>query len=137
MSDVTKVEFVGVDRPEDGEQTVTLSRGTRVMRRAPGKIMRPEDARRFLESRIFLQPLTDANEPPQATRWFRSGVDDGGWRTWLDSPLVVGLLLVLLPPSGLAVLWSSRRYSRDARAALTLSSLFLLALGAVVYISAR
>jgi hypothetical protein len=47
------------------------------------------------------------------------------------------LLLLVLPPSGLAVLWSSKRYSRDARAALTLSSLFLLALGAVVYVAAR
>lgn len=137
MSDVTKVEFVGETRPEDGEQTVTMSRGTRVMRRAPGKIMRPDDARRFLKSRIFLPPLTDANEPSQVTRWFRTNDEGRSWRVWLDSPLVVGLLLLVLPPSGLAVLWSSKRYSRDARAALTLSSLFLLALGAVVYVAAR
>ncbi|MCA9588139.1 MAG: hypothetical protein KC657_22605 [Myxococcales bacterium] len=55
--------------------------------------------------------------------------------SWWEEPLALGSLLVLIPPVGLAVLWSSRRYSREARWALTgitALTMCLVALVAVV-----
>jgi hypothetical protein len=38
---------------------------------------------------------------------------------WWEDPVAVGALLFLLPPVGLAAVWGSKRYSSDARWALT------------------
>jgi hypothetical protein len=46
---------------------------------------------------------------------------------WLASPLVMGILLMCLPPIGLAAVWGSPRYDRDARWALTFTTtLFMI-----------
>ena len=39
---------------------------------------------------------------------------------WWEDPVALGSLLILLPPVGLAAVWSSKRYSNDARWALTI-----------------
>lgn len=38
---------------------------------------------------------------------------------WWEDPIALGSLLILAPPVGLAAVWGSTRYSRDARWALT------------------
>lgn len=57
----------------------------------------------------------------------------------LDQPLVIGLLLFLVPPVGLAALWSSPRYTRDARWALTMTTslAMCLAFGVVALLVRR
>lgn len=49
---------------------------------------------------------------------------------WYESPLALGGLLIAAPPIGLSVLWTSDRYSREARAALTLMTGLTMCLGA-------
>jgi hypothetical protein len=39
---------------------------------------------------------------------------------WWEDPVALGSLLIVLPPIGLAAVWSSKRYSNDARWALTI-----------------
>jgi hypothetical protein len=48
---------------------------------------------------------------------------------WYEDPIALGSLLLLCPPVGLAALWSSKRYSNDARWALTLMTALMLCLG--------
>ena len=46
---------------------------------------------------------------------------------WWESPIAVGLMLLVAPPVGLAAVWGSRRYDRDARIALSMATgLFLM-----------
>ena len=52
---------------------------------------------------------------------------------WWEDPIALGTLLIVLPPVGLACVWGSKRYSNDARWALTvMSSLLTCFAGAVV-----
>lgn len=53
-----------------------------------------------------------------------------------ESPVAVGVLLMLAPPIGLAALWSSKRYSGDARWALTIMTALMMCLAAAVAITA-
>lgn len=55
-------------------------------------------------------------------------------RPWYEDPIALGTLLILVPPIGLAALWSSKRYSNDARWALTLMTALTLCLGVVLVI---
>lgn len=55
--------------------------------------------------------------------------------TALSSPVVLGLLLIALPPVGLAAVWSSPRYDRDARWALTFTSALFMALATIALLS--
>jgi hypothetical protein len=54
---------------------------------------------------------------------------------WYDDPVALGSLLIILPPIGLAALWSSKRYSHDARWALTIMTALTLCLGAAVTVT--
>lgn len=55
---------------------------------------------------------------------------------WWEEPLALGSLLVLLPPAGLAAVWASPRYSREARWALTaITALTMTILGAVALVA--
>ena len=51
-------------------------------------------------------------------------------------PLVTGLVLLALPPVGVAMVWSSRRYDATAKLALTIFSGFTMCLAAIVTIFA-
>ena len=52
--------------------------------------------------------------------------------SFVERPIVVGLLLLLAPPVGLSVLWLSSAYKRDAKIALSvLSTITFLATCAV------
>ena len=55
---------------------------------------------------------------------------------WYEDPIALGSLLILLPPIGLAALWSSKRYSNDARWALTIMTGLTMSLAAAVFVSA-
>ncbi len=51
---------------------------------------------------------------------------------WFEDPIAIGTLLLVLPPVGLAAVWSSKRYSNDARWALTVvTGLMMFLAGAV------
>jgi hypothetical protein len=54
---------------------------------------------------------------------------------WFEDPVALGTLLLFLPPVGLAALWSSKRYSSDARWALTVMTALTLCLGAAITIA--
>ena len=56
-------------------------------------------------------------------------------QAWYEDPVALGTLLIVVPPIGLAALWSSRRYSNDARWALTVMTALVLCLGAAVTIT--
>jgi hypothetical protein len=51
---------------------------------------------------------------------------------WYEDPIALGTLLLVAPPIGLAALWSSKRYTTDARWALTLMTGLSMCLCAAV-----
>jgi hypothetical protein len=54
---------------------------------------------------------------------------------WYEDPIALGTLLLMAPPIGLAALWSSKRYSTDARWALTVMTALTLCVGAAVVVA--
>ncbi|MBX3189097.1 MAG: hypothetical protein KF819_18895 [Labilithrix sp.] len=56
-------------------------------------------------------------------------------RAWWEDPVALGSLLILLPPVGLAAVWSSKRYSNDARWALTVMTALMMCLVSAVVIA--
>lgn len=61
-----------------------------------------------------------ASAPPQA---------------WWEDPVALGSLLILVPPVGLAAVWSSKRYSSDARWALTVMTALMMCLMTAIAIA--
>jgi hypothetical protein len=57
-------------------------------------------------------------------------------RAWWEDPVALGSLLILAPPIGLAALWSSHRYSSDARWALTIMTALTMCLSTAIAIAA-
>jgi len=55
---------------------------------------------------------------------------------WWEDPVALGSLLILVPPIGLAAVWSSKRYSSDARWALTVMTALTMCLMSAVLIAA-
>jgi hypothetical protein len=51
---------------------------------------------------------------------------------WWEGPIVVGALLIALPPVGLSIVWSSRHYDSDARWALTGMTALMMGLATVI-----
>jgi hypothetical protein len=58
-----------------------------------------------------------------------------GRTSWYEDPIALGTLLLLFPPIGLAAVWSSKRYSNDARWALTVMTGLTLCLGAAMAVA--
>jgi hypothetical protein len=56
-------------------------------------------------------------------------------RSWYEDPVALGTLLIIFPPIGLAALWSSKRYSNDARWALTVMTALMMCLGAAIAVA--
>jgi hypothetical protein len=54
---------------------------------------------------------------------------------WWEDPLALGSLLILVPPIGLAAVWSSKRYSSDARWALTVMTALTMCLMSAIVIA--
>ena len=57
-------------------------------------------------------------------------------QAWWEDPVALGSLLILVPPIGLAAVWSSKRYSNDARWALTVMTALTMCLMSAVLIAA-
>jgi hypothetical protein len=57
-------------------------------------------------------------------------------QAWWEDPVALGSLLILVPPVGLAAVWSSKRYSSDARWALTVMTALTMCLMTAVVIAA-
>lgn len=55
---------------------------------------------------------------------------------WWEDPVALGSLLLLVPPVGLAAVWSSKRYSSDARWALTVMTALMMCLVSAVVVAA-
>ncbi len=55
---------------------------------------------------------------------------------WWEDPIALGSLLILLPPVGLAAVWMSKRYSTDARWALTVMTALTMCLMSAIVIAA-
>ena len=55
---------------------------------------------------------------------------------WWEDPVALGSLLILLPPVGLAAVWASKRYSSDARWALTVMTALTMCLMSAILIAA-
>lgn len=56
--------------------------------------------------------------------------------SWWDDPVALGTLLIVVPPIGLAAVWSSKRYSSDARWALTIMTALTMCLMSAIVIAA-
>lgn len=54
---------------------------------------------------------------------------------WWEDPVALGSLLILVPPIGLAAVWRSKRYSSDARWALTVMTALTMCLVTAVAIA--
>jgi hypothetical protein len=54
---------------------------------------------------------------------------------WWEDPLALGSLLILVPPIGLAAVWSSKRYSSDARWALTVMTALTMCLMSAIVVA--
>lgn len=54
---------------------------------------------------------------------------------WYEDPIAVGTLLLMLPPIGLAAVWTSKRYSNDARWALTVVTGLMMCLGGAIAVA--
>ena len=54
---------------------------------------------------------------------------------WWEDPVALGSLLILAPPIGLAAVWSSKRYSSDARWALTIMTALTMCLMSAILIA--
>lgn len=55
---------------------------------------------------------------------------------WWEDPVALGSLLIVAPPIGLAAVWSSKRYSNDARWALTVMTALTMCLMSAILIAA-
>lgn len=93
------------------------------------------------DARIFAAPDFRSTPPgavPQHA-WARPVRREGAAaipaRAWWEDPVVVGSLLLLAPPVGLAALWSSRRYGSEARTALTIMTGLMMCLLTAVAIA--
>lgn len=90
----------------------------------------PEDVRKKL-----LQDAQRAamGKRPAPANDVRGLVEPAVPRAWYEDPIALGTLLILVPPVGLAAVWSSKRYSSDARWALTvMTGLMMFLVTAVV-----
>ena len=56
-------------------------------------------------------------------------------QAWWEDPVALGSLLILVPPVGLAAVWASKRYSNDARWALTVMTALTMCLMSAVLIA--
>ncbi len=81
----------------------------------PGSIVDP----RAVAQQAHAQHVLQAQRAAMAAASGKA-VPGSGRGAWWEDPVALGSLLILVPPVGLAAVWSSKRYSSDARWALTI-----------------
>lgn len=93
--------------------------------------MRPRDPRK--DVRAF--PAYHTPVPRQLSpRHITNGDGRSRHMKWWEDPVALGSMLILLPPIGLAAVWASKRYSNDARWALTVMTALMMCLASVLTI---
>jgi hypothetical protein len=102
----------------------------------------PRPARRRGRDCIFIPDMDMALQFIEARRR-AADIDDARDRaalpalpTLLDTPVVLGLLLTVLPPLAVTMIWSTPRFSRTAQMALTLYGALVTVLLAAIAIAA-
>ena len=95
---------------------------------APPRKVDPSRQARVMPA--YIPPFPRAHVPQAPGRVAASAT------AWYEDPIALGSLLILLPPIGLAALWSSKRYSTDARWALTIMTGLTMSLAAAVFVAA-
>jgi len=78
----------------------------------------------------FVEPLTPRRAWAQSSDQLVLPMNHG----WLGSPVILGVLLTILPPIGLAAVWVNPRYDRDARWALTATSALFMVMAMVAIV---
>ena len=81
---------------------------------APGSLVDPRAA----AQQAHAQHVQQAQRAAMAAESGKAASNGRG--AWWEDPVALGSLLILVPPVGLAAVWSSKRYSSDARWALTI-----------------
>lgn len=111
-----------------------LGGGALPMPRPSAPSFEPPDAKRRDAKRdVRMMPAID---PELVRRVVREQMKNDAKGDWWEEPVAIGLLLLALPPIGLAALWSSKRYSADARWALTIMTALGMCLASAVAITA-
>ncbi len=93
----------------------------------------PTPRRREARRDVQMIPAVDPDLVRRVVREQLAKDEPGGW--W-EGPVALGVLLLVMPPVGLAALWTSRRYSGDARWALTIMTALGMCLASAVAITA-
>jgi len=83
---------------------------------------------------VYGGPHPDLARAQEAAK-LRARPAEPGASAWWEDPMAIGSLLILLPPVGLAAVWSSKRYSSDARWALTVMTALTMCLATSVVIA--
>lgn len=78
------------------------------------------------------RPITT---PPRGRRPLSNSHRVATRPAWYEDPLALGSLLIVCAPIGLSVLWSSKRYSNDARWALTVMTGLMMFITAAIVIT--
>ena len=124
-----------------------------VYRPAPAQEMIPhrrdvrKDAREFpayspgggvVDPRVVAQKAhaLHVQQAQKAAALAAAGLKAAGAAAWWEDPVALGSLLILVPPVGLAAVWSSKRYSSDARWALTVMTALTMCLMSAIIIAA-
>ena len=101
----------------------------------------PADLRRaVVDPRVVAQQaralhLQDAQKAAMAAAAGHPNAARATAAAWWEDPVALGSLLILVPPVGLAAVWSSKRYSSDARWALTVMTALTMCLMSAVLIA--
>jgi len=98
----------------------------RDVREMPAYAPRPVDAR---------APRSDASHRVHHASSGRSPHGNAP-SAWWEDPVALGSLLILVPPIGLAAVWRSPRYSKDARWALTVMTALTMCFVSALVIAA-
>jgi hypothetical protein len=96
----------------------------------PGGVIDP----RLAAQQAHAQHLQNAFKQAQR-RAANDAANHEGAVAWWEDPVALGSLLILVPPIGLAAVWSSKRYSNDARWALTVMTALTMCLVSAVVIA--
>lgn len=89
-------------------------------------------AQEALKKCMFIPPVRDLARGVRAAKKAPPAPPPKRSRPLSEDPLVVGLLLTLVPPLGFVLLWTSPRYTDEARRAVTMMMALVLVLATLL-----